>query len=225
MVLTVSLNKFFSIGDKVQVKTIGKENSYSYASQVANIENDDIIEILFPMYKRNTIYILNGERIELIINKQDAVLEFSAVVIDKNYESIPVLKLKITSEPKRVQRRNFYRLKIVKPIKYRVVSQIDSDEEIPEYDEGILTDISEGGIMFYARKEMDINNLLELEMDFESDTTMKLRAVIVRKQYNIEKSHLYEYGARFKDLGKADSKVLTKFIFQEQRKLLKKGLI
>lgn len=221
----VSLNKFFSVGDKVQVKIIDKENSYSYASKIANIENDDIIEILFPMYKSNTLYILNGERLELIINKQDAVLKFLGVVLDKNYKSIPVLKLKITSEPKRVQRRNFYRLKIVKPIRYRVISQIDGNEEITEFDEGIVTDISEGGIMFYARKEMDINNLLEFEISLESETIMKLSGVIVRKQYNKEKSHLYEYGVKFKDLGNVNSNVLTKFIFQEQRKLLKKGLV
>lgn len=220
-----SLSKLIKIGDKIQVKEIDKKSTNSYVSQISDIKNDNIIEILFPMIKNNTIAISDGEILELITTKQEAVYEFIAVVVGIRYDNIPVLQIKIISEPKKIQRRNFYRLKIVKPIRYRIFDTSGDSEKVNEYFEGILLDISEGGIMFYTKKEMDLNDLLDLEIDLDTDSIIQLKGIIVRKQYNTEKSFLYEYGVRFQNPTRTEKDVLMKFIFQEQRKLLKKGFL
>ena len=221
----ISLNKFINIGDKLQVKAIDKRNNNSYVSQISDIKDGDIIEILFPIYKNNIVYFLDGERLELILYKQEAIFELLTIVEGKIFGNIPTLRLKVVSELKRIQRRNFYRLKIVKPIKYRIIDILDNSDKTIKYHEGILLDVSEGGIMFYSKKEMEIKDLLELEIKLDTNSKMILKGTIVRKQYNTEKSFLYEYGVRFEEISKADKDILMKFIFQEQRKQLQKGLI
>ncbi|MDD2480768.1 MAG: PilZ domain-containing protein [Lutispora sp.] len=221
----IPLNKFINIGDKLQLKAIDKRNNNLYVSQISDIHDDNIIEILFPIYKNKIVYFLKGERLELILCKQDAIFELLTMVEEKTLGNIPTLRLKVISELKRIQRRNFYRLKIVKPIKYRIIDILDNSEETTKYHEGILLDVSEGGIMFYSKKEMEIKDLLELEIKLDTNSKMMLKGIIVRKQYNTEKSFLYEYGVRFEDISKADKEILTKFIFQEQRKQLQKGFI
>lgn len=220
-----SLSKLISIGDKIQVKEISKKRVSSYASQISDIKNDNNIEILLPMLKNNAVYISDGEKLEIVITKQEAVYEFMAEVIATIYDNIPLLKLKAISEPKKIQRRNYYRLKIVKPIKYRIIDTSLNSGTEDDFYKGILLDISEGGIMFCTKKEMEFNDVLEIETDLNNGNIIKVRGTIVRKQYNTEKTFLYEYGVKFQNVARADKDILMKFIFQEQRKLLKKGLI
>lgn len=220
------LSKIFSIGDKVNVKAMDKSNKHIYVSQITDICEDEIIEISFPIHKNKTIYFINGEKLILVIGKQDAVFEFQAVVVEKKYENIPIMRLKVVSEPIRIQRRNFYRLKIVKPVEYRIINNLkDSEEEMPKYNEGVLLDISEGGLMFCTKKEMEESDLLELIIDIGINKGLKLKGIIVRKQYNADKSGLYEYGVRFSEINKKARNLLMKYIYEEQRKLLKKGML
>lgn len=136
------------------------------------------------------------------------------------------MRLKVVSEPIRIQRRNFYRLKIVKPVEYRIINNLkDSEEEMPKYNEGVLLDISEGGLMFCTKKEMEESDLLELIIDIGINKGLKLKGIIVRKQYNADKSGLYEYGVRFSEINKKARNLLMKYIYEEQRKLLKKGML
>ncbi|HHY77112.1 MAG TPA: hypothetical protein GX498_01215 [Clostridiales bacterium] len=221
----VAINLPFKIGDKVNVRVANKPSNSSYVSQVTDICQDDIIEISFPMHKNKTIYFINGERLKVVVGKKEAVYEVETVVIGKRYENIPVIRLKIISKPLKIQRRNYYRLKIVIPIHYRTIdSSKQKDSESKEYKEGVLLDISEGGIMFCTKEDIKENDLLEIVMDINKNKKMIFIGNIIRKQLNEEKTDLYEYGVKFNELSKHDRNALAKFIFTEQRKLLKKGI-
>lgn len=222
----MSLSKLFKIGDKVNVKAMGKSDYYTYVSQVTDIFGDEFIEISFPMYKNRTIYFINGEKLILVIGKREAVFEFQAVVIEKKYENIPIMRLKVISEPIRIQRRNYYRLKIIKPIRYRLIdASMDSEDESVKYNKGFLLDISEGGIMFCTKEELEEKDSLELIFDIEDRKDVIFKGKIVRKIYNAEKSGIYEYGVEFDEINKKDRNKLAKFIFAEQRKMLKKEML
>jgi len=220
------LSKFFRIGDKVNIKTFNKSSNNTYVSQVTDISDDDIIEISFPIHKNKTIYFINGEKLLLVIGKQEAIFEFQAVVVEKRHENIPVIRLKVVSEPIRIQRRNFYRLKTIKSIGYRIINNLNSsEEENIRYDEGIILDISEGGLRFCTNKEMQEYDELEMIIDIGVHKGMKLKGIITRKDFNEEKSGLYEYGVRFSEINKQVRNLLMKYIYEEQRKLLKKGML
>jgi len=220
------LSKILSIGEKVNVKTLNKSHNNIYVSQVTDICEDEIIEISFPIHKNKAVYFINGEKLLLVIAKQDAVFEFEAVVVGKKYENIPIIRLKVVSEPTRIQRRNFYRLKIIKPIEYRMINKSEgSEEEIIKYNEGILLDISEGGLRFCTNKEMEESDVLEMIVGIGINRSLKLNGIIVRKEYNADKSGMYEYGVRFSEINKQAKNLLIKFIYEEQRKLLKKGML
>ncbi|SHJ06102.1 flagellar brake protein [Lutispora thermophila] len=221
-----SLSKLFKVGDKVNVKVMDKSDSDTYASQVTEVLENGLIEISFPMHKSKTIYFINGEKLILIIGKKEAIYEFQAMVIEKKYENIPIMRLKVISEPVRIQRRDYYRLKITKPIKIRVINITnDSEDKFIEYKNGFLLDISEGGMMVCTKEKFEDGDFLEIIMDLEDGKVIRIKGKIVRRMYNPEKSGLYEYGIEFFDVSKKDRNQLAKFIYNEQRKLLKKEML
>lgn len=220
----IEFRKYFNIGDKIQVIPLSRYKKIEYTSQIADIY-EDYIDIFNPIYKNSLIYFRNDEKLRIIMPKTEAIYEFDAKVIENRFGKIPIIRLKIVSELKKIQRRNYYRLKITKPIRFRKVDKNESIDKTSQYYEGIVLDISGGGLLFCAKHDMDKGELLEFELYIDNNKKLDLYGIIVRKQYDIQKSFLYEYGVKFQNISAANKDELVKFIFNEQRKLLKKGLI
>lgn len=217
-------NQYFNIGDKIQVISSNKIKKNEYVSQIAEI-HEDSIDIFIPIYKNSLVYFRNDEILKIIMPKAEAIFEFDAKVIGRIYGEIPIMKIVKISQLLRIQRRDYYRLKITKPIRFKKIYKNVDSNIVSQYHDGILIDISGGGLMFCSKKEMEKDDLLELEILISESKKLNLFGSIVRKQYDIQKSFLYEYGIKFENISIADKNTLMKFIFEEQRKLLKKGLI
>lgn len=220
----IEFKQYFKIGDKIQVISLDRLKKNEYISQIAEI-HEDSIDIFTPIYKNSLVYFRNNETLKIIMPKTEAIFEFNAKVIDRRYGKIPIIKLIKTSKIIKIQRRDYYRLKITKPIWFKKIYKNKASNSISQYYEGILLDISGGGLLFCSKHEMEKNDLLELKIFISENKKLNLYGSIVRKQYDIQKSFLYEYGVKFENISIADKNALMKFIFEEQRKLLKKGLI
>lgn len=220
----IEFKKHFNLGDRIQVISLDRLKKTEYVSQIAEIY-DDYIEIFNPIYKNNLVYFSYDEALTIIILKSEAVFEFQSKIIGKKGGEIPTLRLKATSDLRKIQRRDYYRLKITKAIRFKKIFHDDSFSNISQYHEGILLDISGGGMLFCSKYEMYIGDLLEVEFFLNDDKKIVLNGNIIRKNFNIQKSFLYEYGVEFKNLDSSDKDLLIRFIFNEQRKLLKKGLM
>lgn len=216
--------QYYSIGDKIQIISLHRIKKTEYISQIAEI-HDDSIDIFIPIYQNSLVYFRNDEILRIIMPKNEAIYEFDAKVISRSYGEIPIMKIVKISELFRIQRRDYYRLKITKPIRFKKVYKNEATNRISQYHEGILIDISGGGLMFCSKKEMEKGDLLELEILISENKKLNLFGLVIRRQYDIQKSFLYEYGIKFENISIADKNTLMKFIFEEQRKLLKKGLI
>ncbi len=218
----MDLKKYFKIGDKIHVISKEKNTKKEYVSQIANIY-DGFLDIFSPIYKGSLVYFRNDELLKIIISKEEAVYEFDARVFKKMFGKISIIRLKVVSELKKTQRRGYYRLKITRTIRMKKIDNNEKDD-MDNYHEGILSDISGGGALFFSKFEMDLNDLIELEFEIDKDNTLVLEGIINRKLFNIEKSFLFEYGIAFRNMKRNDRDILIKFIFDEQRKLLKRGL-
>ncbi|HQO43370.1 MAG TPA: PilZ domain-containing protein [Bacillota bacterium] len=221
------LKKYFNIADKVQIEYYDKVGELrQYVSQVVDIhdgQQEEFIDVLIPMYKSMDVNIMQGSVLKLIVFKGDAIYEIRTIVYKKIFGSIPLLRLKAISEIIKKQRRDYYRLKIFREIEARLV--IDPDEE--KYSETFicnLQDISAGGLMFSSREYFNENDTLEFALDLNGPI-MVVQGVIVRRILNESYRLLYTYGVQYINLNMADRNAITKFIFEEQRRLIKKGLI
>jgi len=221
------IKKYFKIGDKVQIEywdAVGELRQY--VSQVVDIhdgQDEEFIDVLIPIYKNMDVNIRQGTILKLIVFKGDAIYEIRTILYKKLFGSIPLLRLKATSEVIKKQRRDYYRLKIFREIEARLV--IDPEEK--KYGEKFkcnIQDISAGGLMFSSREYFNQNDLLEFALDLNGMIKV-VKGVIVRRTLNESYRAPYSYGVQYVDLNPADINAITKFIFEEQRRLIKKGLI
>lgn len=218
------LKRLFSVGDKIQIEYIDRWNRFhSYVSQINNIYDDNSIDILIPISKNRIIHLAKGAVLKVIIVKGEAVYEFKSKVSDKMFGAIPLLKIQLISEIEKIQRRDYFRLKIIGDLKGRRVIDL-KERAFGEEFSGNLLDISGGGIMFNSTVELNEKEMIQLNLDL-NNKKMVLYGVIIRRTLNNNPKAPYTYGVKFENITEFERNEITKFVFEMQRKLIKKGLM
>ena len=217
------INKLLYIGARINLLVINSYDEIQYVSRVDNINEDGTIDVLIPISKSRIVYIKNDTVLKVIIAKEGAIFEFKAKVVSKQFGVVPLLRLMRVSDIQKIQRRNYFRLKSINNIKIRKIINL-MEKVFDEYFEASMVDISGGGLAFNADKELDINDFIEVSMDLNSNTIC-LIGKIVRAERNENKVKKYSYGINFEKITEIERNIIMRFIFEEQRKLAKKGLI
>lgn len=218
------LKKYFTVGEKIQIHYADAGGCLrEYTSQVIELNDNEFMDILIPIHNKHDVYIRQGSILKLVISKGEAVYEFKAALFEKLFGRIPLLRLKVFPEVNKIQRRDFYRLKLMRDIEARQV--IDLKER--KYGESFkcnLHDISAGGILVSCNKELQENDKLEFILDLNGKKLIVF-GLIVRKTLNVNSRTAYIYGIRYDRMSEFERSEITKFIFTEQRKMIKKGLV
>jgi c-di-GMP-binding flagellar brake protein YcgR len=217
-------NKFLNPGEKINLTILDEPNGYQYLSKVEHVNDDGTIDVLVPITKNQALYIRNDTLLKVIVVRDTAIFEFKAKIINKIFGLEPLLKLSIVSDVTKIQRRNYYRLKVLKPIKVRKALNL-KEKIFEEYFKASLIDLSGGGIGFTSTKELDENDIVEVNMELNSNI-VNLFGRIVRKEFNNRSyKDMYLYGIHFEKITEIERNSIMRFIFEEQRKLAKKGMI
>jgi c-di-GMP-binding flagellar brake protein YcgR len=220
----LDLKKYFTIGERIQIGFIDASGHlHDYNSQVVEIYNNEFIDILIPMRKNHDVYLKEDIVLKLIVSKGDAVYEFKAALHEKLFGRIPLLKLRILSEVNKIQRRNFYRLRLMKELEAKQVEDI-KERKYGDKFKGNLLDISAGGLLFNSNKELQEKDMLELTLNLNSKKLIVF-GIIVRKTFTTNLIVPYTYGVQFNRISDFERNEITKYIFEEQRRLIKKGLV
>jgi len=116
------------------------------------------------------------------------------------------------------ERRKFIRLKAHHLLKYRVVDS----EEVPRL-LSFARNVSAGGVLFYADKEISPGSLVELEISFpEHPKPIKAVARVIRT-VPLETIGGFEMGAEFINIDEADRKFVDEKIKLAYEQKEKKG--
>jgi c-di-GMP-binding flagellar brake protein YcgR len=217
------ISKFLSIGTKIHILVMNNNNESQYVSRVDNINEDGTIDVLIPISKRRIVYINEDTVLKVIITKEGAIYEFEAEVENKLFGVDLLLRLKRTSDIQKIQRRNYFRLKSLNTIKIRKIVNL-TEAIFSEYFNVAMVDISGGGLAFNSELELDINDLIEISVTLNSNT-INLLGMVVRADRNENNLKIMEYGINFEKITDTERNIIMTFIFEEQRKLAKKGLI
>jgi c-di-GMP-binding flagellar brake protein YcgR len=217
------INKFLSIGAKIHLLIMNDNNQSQYVSRVDNINEDGTIDVLIPISKRRIVYINEDTVLKVIITKEGAIYEFEAEVENKLFGVDLLLRLKRTSDIQKIQRRNYFRLKSLNTIKIRKIVNL-KEAIFSEYFNATMVDISGGGLAFNSELELDINDLIEISVTLNSNT-INLLGMVVRADRSEDNLKKMGYGINFEKITDTERNIIMTFIFEEQRKLAKKGLI
>lgn len=218
------LKKYFTIGEKVQIDYIDAVgHMHEYMSQVVEIHNDEFVDILIPIHKKRDVHLKQDALMKLVLPKEDAIYEFKVVLHEKLFGRVPLLRLKVLSDVNKIQRRDFFRLKLMRDMEARLVEDV-KEEKYGERFKGDLLDISAGGLLFCSRKELQEKDMLELTLDLNGKK-LTVFGKVIRRTLTENYRAPFAYGVEYYGLRELERNAITKYIFEEQRKLIKKGFI
>lgn len=212
------------IGDKIELNFRTKYGKRQFLSKIINIVSDNIFDLMIPDEILDSSHIVKNAIIDVIIVKEDAIFKFSVIVLGKVSDNIIGLRVRINSEISKIQRRDFYRLEIIKGFQGRVVEDIKA-YKFGEVFAGNIMDISGGGALIHTNKELNLDIIIEVSFKVNDEKEMVLFGVVLRKSIINVPKYNFEYGIKFINITESDRNILMKYIFEKQRKLIKKGLV
>lgn len=202
----------FSIGDAVEIKREQK----SYRTLVESQLDGSSLLLYMPMEKAKPVLIAKGEILEinyvLVESEQGkyVVYAFEAIVEDREYfENIPMMKVRALQKPKKIQRRDFFRLNIVKPL---LLEKLDGEGAI----EVITKDISAGGMLVVSPKHMMEGEKYLVYVNMIPEAPMVLTGTVLSSDGVPEENGRYKVRFYFSDINPKNQQDLMRQINQLQ---------
>lgn len=237
-------NRLITEGNKIDFKDIlskeqlnGGLTPATYASQVFEIRNDNILRVSMPIEHGRIIPLSKGKKFDAFFYTAKGLYQCRVIIIDRfKINNIYMMDIELLTEPVKYQRRQYYRLELNIPVRYMQITETESnvmanEEELPErlgnlseYHTGETIDISGGGLRFTGDTLVKKGNRLAVvfDIDYEGNIERYLLAADVIMSFAIPQHHgMYEHRVEFKDISKENREMLIKYIFQEERKIRK----
>ena len=238
------LSKYVMPGNKLEIQAVDRTNQEEdgkkgrrkvYKTQVCDIISEDQLEIYMPMEKSKLILLPIDAEYDLYFYTDAGLYQCFANVIDR-YKSNNqfVLLMELTSNLRRYQRREYYRLSCALEMSSRPLDKSESDavEKTQDYllpggalKNSVIVDISGGGIRFVGNYAYEPESLIyckyNLAIDGEAkEYTLVAKVLTVRELEN--KPGVFEHRAQYVNIDTVDREEIIRFIFEEERKQRKR---
>jgi len=217
---TLQLN----IGEKIEIKQLGSKQNTKYISQVLDIIDERTYSISGPIHKGMIIPISLESTVEITYFKEEkGRFLFKATVISREEKGVYRLTIKRIGKIIRFQQRDYYRLAVSKDV-IITSSFMDGNIERTLEENCITKDISGGGVRFLSNFNHSLKDILSFKLNING-FEIASSGEVVRVKKSDNSNYEYEIGMRFIELSNSDRDILIRFIFEQQRKLRRKGLI
>ena len=136
-----------------------------FNSNVQDI-TDAYIAISIPTNAGEYVPLSKGAMIEVIYYEGKDLYKFKSLIIGRKFENIPILLIAKPSEIKKIQRRRYVRIPLIKTAKYRNLkseSKISSSiikSDGSQYLKAVLVDLSGGGMRVKLSEKIELNDFL-----------------------------------------------------------------
>lgn len=236
------LSKYVKPGDKLEIqavdhtKQIGdKEKKKVFKTQVCDIISEDQLEIYMPMEKSKLILLPVNAEYDLYFYTDAGLYQCYASVIDR-YKSNNqfVLLMELTSNLRKYQRREYYRLSCALEMGSRPLEKAEV-ESVAQMDNrlfpggplrnSVIVDISGGGIRFVGNYAYEPDSLICCKYKLDIDGNNKeytLVAKVLTVKELVNKPGTYEHRAQYVNIDTVDREEIIRFIFEEERKQRKR---
>lgn len=224
------LDKIVSIGDKIEISKSDfdfLENEESYKSQILEIYSAEKIRISAPIDNGKIVPLSVGDKYYICIYAQTSLYRGKIKIEKRDKDDNQfTIDASMISKLEKLQRRQYFRLKCVIDFKYKS----EDNEKKQSWFEGLIIDISGGGIRFISKQKIDVEEHILCKITLENNTgkhIVNVNCKILTADALINDINKYEYRAQFGEIDALDREIIIKYIFDEQRRLRKreKGLI
>mgnify|MGYP000324629913 FL=1 len=231
----------FAIGDRIELmhikSAIGRKVSdKKYGSQVLDFDGDRTAKIAMPIREGKVIPLEIDDDYNLCFFTNSGLYQCTAQIKKRYTENrMYVMDVIFLTPLKKFQRRKFYRLDCLFPIRYRIVpkeqfekkNEAEQDNEKDEilWEEGTISDLSGGGIRFHGNVECKKEDLVEivLPLSLQSGIVPLSLYMKVVSCVHFEGSRVaYETRGEFLDINEKERETVIKYVFEEQRRRMRK---
>jgi c-di-GMP-binding flagellar brake protein YcgR len=207
------LNFNLEVNDRVEVIVDEK----AYKSLIMEVE-DDFLRINLPVCDGDYLMLHSGEKIEMnSYFNENGCYNFYCEVISRGKEGNMIYyNISLPFNITKIQRRNFFRVGIVNPIEYKIITSIDKENfnDIP-YKEAMMIDLSAGGLKLKIKEDVKKEDLLLVNLKLNK-IQFEIKCDIVRIESTADKENLC--GLRFIDITSAQSDKIIQELFGIVRK-------
>ncbi len=211
------------VGEKLEIIRYSLSGEEEHlASQLLEISGRDLLDVAMPIKEGRLIPLHAGSMIKVLFFRENGQFHFKARVKERIKKRIPVLRVEKVSEIHKIQRRGYYRLSTIIPVKITVKAP-DGIEKNEGF-ETFTLDISGGGLKFVSsdRIENDTEVICVLNL---GDKNYSLNGRVVRASYVYHSDYAYEVSVEFIDIDEHTRGELIKFVLDRQMKMKRKGMI
>lgn len=224
-----------------------------YISQLLDYMDGDQVKLAMPMDGGRLIPLTVGDFFEVCFYTDSGLFQSGIEIVERYKEdNVHVVIGEFTSDLEKCQRRQYYRLAHIIDIDYRFFTR---EEEILErrlmvndfaneearlscrkilnemknkWNTAIITDISGGGVRFSSSTLHKKGAVLYLRIPLEQNGEKRiyeLKGEVVNSTALEKKTDYYETRVKFIDIDRDEREQIVKFIFAQERKMLRKGML
>lgn len=231
----------FAIGDRIELmhikSAIGRKVSdKKYGSQLLDFDGDRTAKIAMPIREGKVIPLEIDDDYNLCFFTNSGLYQCTAQIKKRYTENrMYVMDVIFLTPLKKFQRRKFYRLDCLFPIRYRIVpkeqfekkNEAEQDNEKDEilWEEGTISDLSGGGIRFHGNVECKKGDFVEivLPLSLQSGIIPLSLYMKVVSCVHFEGSRVaYETRGEFLNINEKERETVIKYVFEEQRRRMRK---
>jgi len=184
------------------------------------VESDKTILIHAPLDKGQRIRLVERNVYGLRFISGEAQVNFDAKFMQREkIEGFEMLRFFLITDGEKVQRRNSFRFVCSIPITFNLV---EDNGEQSKRTEGLVRDLSSGGIKMITTMNIPSGSLLRIDLFLDDDYVMVFGHVLMAKHVPENVKYPYQYGIKFEVLPESDEERIVRYVYNEQRKLLKR---
>lgn len=210
-------NSVLKIGMRVEIEVERDRQKILLPTKVEDLDGDRIF-LGMPFFEGKIFFLESEENIKIYFAKNNNFYFVKAKVVEKKYAPVPVIGVVLLGQPEKNQRRNYFRVQVMRRIKIRL---FDADDWMKAF----LADLSASGALIYFGRQLEKGNFIEIKLPLDSKE-IDVKAKVVRTEKDqLRRVQQYNIGVQFIDINEQQRDEIIKFVLAEQRKLRQKGYI
>lgn len=215
-------------GLRLEMIMLNEEGEWAggpYVTQLLEPVVNNSTVIAAPIHRSSLVTLPAGSSIHLsFVDEQAGIVGFQAAVQSiETQNNVKALKLIITGELKARQRRTHYRLPICLPFAYRPYRDEQDNENTESFRTAFTKNVSGSGFGVVLGNRLHVGDMIEFHLVLDEGRPLRGLARVVRViATDINGSEKFLTGLSTTQISQRDDDRLYKFIFRQQRMLLKK---
>ncbi len=237
------ISKYVEPGDKLELVLVEHGQSVNeeiskrmYVSKINDILSEDRLEILMPIEKTKLILLPVDAEYDMAIYSKNGLYQCFVRVIDRyKSDNMYLLVVELTSNLRKNQRREYYRFSCALEMCSRSLEteEVESVERDQMYSlvpglplkRSVIVDISGGGLRFISEQKYEEGSLIYCSYHLLVNGTRKLYELVskVLEVKPVEnRKGVFEHRVQYVNISEGIREQIIRYIFQEERKNMKK---